>query len=260
MNNLIGKNVVINGANTGIGKVVAMKCAKEGANVILAVRNREKVEKLQKQIKNIGRKVVVIEMDVTKKETIKSLINESRKEFDQIHVFFNNAGVSTMNQVIDISEEEWDYNMNVNLKGVFLCCQQQALFLIKQGHGKIINNASMAGKRGASYLAHYAASKYGVIGFSKSLALELAPYGITVNCICPGFVKTDMQKREIEWEAKIRNISESKVKKEYIHMTPLGRLVEPKDVADTFTFLASDYSNFMTGQALNITGGIETNE
>ena len=259
MNNLIGKNVVINGANTGIGKVVAMKCAKEGANVILAVRNRKKVEILQKQIKKIGRKVVVIEMDVTKKETIKSLINESKKEFDQIHVFFNNAGVSTMNQVIDISEEEWDYNMNVNLKGVFLCCQQQALFLIKQGHGKIINNASMAGKRGASYLAHYAASKYGVIGFSKSLALELAPYGITVNCICPGFVKTDMQKREIEWEAKIRNISESKVKKEYIHMTPLGRLVEPKDVADTFTFLASDYSNFMTGQALNITGGIETN-
>ena len=259
MNNLIGKNVVINGANTGIGKVVAMKCAKEGANVILAVRNRNKAEILQKHIKKIGRKVVVIEMDVTKKETIKSLINESRKEFDQIHVFFNNAGVSTMNQVIDISEEEWDYNMNVNLKGVFLCCQQQALFLIKQGHGKIINNASMAGKRGASYLAHYAASKYGVIGFSKSLALELAPYGITVNCICPGFVKTDMQKREIEWEAKIRNISESKVKKEYIHMTPLGRLVEPKDVADTFTFLASDYSNFMTGQALNITGGIETN-
>ena len=259
MNNLIGKNVVINGANTGIGKVVAMKCAKEGANVILAVRNRKKVENLQKQIKIIGRKVVVIEMDVTKKETIKSLINESKKEFDQIHVFFNNAGVSTMNQVIDISEEEWDYNMNVNLKGVFLCCQQQALFLIKQGHGKIINNASMAGKRGASYLAHYAASKYGVIGFSKSLALELAPYGITVNCICPGFVKTDMQKREIEWEAKIRNISESKLQKEYIHMTPLGRLVEPKDVADTFTFLASDYSNFMTGQALNITGGIETN-
>ena len=259
MNNLIGKNVVINGANTGIGKAVAMKCAKEGANVILAVRNRKKVENLQKQIKIIGRKVVVIEMDVTKKETIKSLINESKKEFDQIHVFFNNAGVSTMNQVIDISEEEWDYNMNVNLKGVFLCCKQQALFLIKQGHGKIINNASMAGKRGASYLAHYAASKYGVIGFSKSLALELAPYGITVNCICPGFVKTDMQKREIEWEAKIRNISESKVKKEYIHMTPLGRLVEPKDVADTFIFLASDYSNFMTGQALNITGGIETN-
>ena len=259
MNNLIGKNVVINGANTGIGKAVAMECAKEGANVILAVRNRKKVENLQKQIKIIGRKVVVIEMDVTKKETIKSLINESRKEFDQIHVFFNNAGVSTMNPVIDISEEEWDYNMNVKLKGVFLCCQQQALFLIKQGHGKIINNASMAGKRGASYLAHYVASKYGVIGFSKSLALELAPYGITVNCICPGFVKTDMQKREIEWEAKIRNISESKVKKEYIHMTPLGRLVKPKDVADTFTFLASDYSNFMTGQALNITGGIETN-
>ncbi|MGY8783387.1 MAG: SDR family NAD(P)-dependent oxidoreductase [Fidelibacterota bacterium] len=259
MNNLNGKNIVISGANTGIGKAVAINCAKEGANIILAVRNKIKAVNLQKQIENIGRKAIVIEMDVTKKETIKLLIDESKKIFDQIHVFFNNAGVSTMNQVIDISEDEWDHNMNVNLKGVFLCCQLQALFLIKQGHGKIINNASMAGKRGASYLAHYAASKFGVIGFSKSLALELAPYGITVNCICPGFVKTDMQKREIEWEANIRNISESKVKKEYIQMTPLGRLVETKDVADTFTFLASDYSNFMTGQALNITGGIETN-
>ena len=229
MNNLTGKNIVISGANTGIGKAVALKCAKEGANIILAVRNRKNAEKLKIQIENIGSRAIIIEIDVTNKETISSLIDESKKEFDQIHVFFNNAGVSTMNQVIDLTEEEWDYNINVNLKGVFLCCQLQALFLIKQGHGKIINNASMAGKRGASYLAHYAASKFGVIGFSKSLALELAPYGITVNCICPGFVKTDMQKREIEWEANIRNISESKVKKEYIQMTPLGRLVETKD-------------------------------
>ena len=166
MNNLTGKNIVISGANTGIGKAVALKCAKEGANIILAVRNRKNAEKLKNQIENIGRKAIIIEIDVTNKETISSLIDESKKEFDQIHVFFNNAGVSTMNQVIDISEEEWDYNMNVNLKGVFLCCQLQALFLIKQGHGKIINTASMAGKRGASYLAHYAASKFGVIGFS----------------------------------------------------------------------------------------------
>ena len=119
MNNLNGKNIVISGANTGIGKAVAINCAKEGANIILAVRNKIKAVNLQKQIENIGRKAIVIEMDVTKKETIKLLIDESKKIFDQIHVFFNNAGVSTMNQVIDISEDEWDHNMNVNLKGVF---------------------------------------------------------------------------------------------------------------------------------------------
>ena len=246
MNNLIGKNVVINGANTGIGKAVAMKCAKEGANVILAVRNRKKVENLQKQIKIIGRKVVVIEMDVTKKETIKSLINESKKEFDQIHVFFNNAGVSTMNKVIDISEEEWDYNMNVNLKGVFLCCQQQALFLIKQGHGKIINNASMAGKRGASYLAHYAASKYGVIGFSKSLALELAPYGITVNCICPGYVETSMSQALYDDPETLKAL-ERKI--------PMGRIAKPEEIAKTVLFLASDDSSYVTAVSIIVDGG-----
>ena len=219
----------------------------------------KKAEYLKNKIKKIGRKVIVIEFDVTKKETIKSLVDESKKKFGNIHVFFNNAGVSTMNKVVDISEKEWDFNLNVNLKGVFLSCQYQALFLIKQGYGKIINNASMAGKRGAPFLAHYAASKYGVIGFSKSLALELAPYGITVNCICPGFVKTDMQKREIKLESVLRNMTEKEVKKEYIDMTPLGRLVETKDVANLFNFLASDYSDFMTGQALNITGGIESN-
>ena len=259
MNNLSGKNIVISGANSGIGKTVALESAKEGANVILAVRNGKKAESLKNKIKKIGRKAIVIEFDVTKKETIKSLVDESKKKFGKIHVFFNNAGVSTMNKVVNLSEAEWDFNLNVNLKGVFLSCQYQALFLIKQGYGKIINNASMAGKRGAPFLAHYAASKYGVIGFSKSLALELAPYGITVNCICPGFVKTDMQKREIKWEAVLRNMPEKEVKKEYIDMTPLGRLVETKDVANVFNFLASDYSDFMTGQALNITGGIETN-
>ena len=109
-----------------------------------------------------------------------------------------------------------------------------------------MNNVSMAGKRGAPYLAHYAASKYTVIGFSKSLALELAPFRINVNCICPGFVKTKIQKREIVWVSNIQNISKSKIKNVYINMTPIGRLVKPKDVAHIFIFIASDYSNFMT--------------
>ena len=149
--------------------------------------------------------------------------------------------------------------MDVNAKGVFFCCQEEAQLLIRQGFGKIINTSSVAGKRGAPFLAHYCASKYAVIGFSKALALELAPYGVTVNCVCPGFVRTDMQAREIGWEAKLRGITPDQVKDEYVKMTPLGRLEEPEDVAKVFVFLASPYSDFMTGQAINISGGIETN-
>jgi NAD(P)-dependent dehydrogenase (short-subunit alcohol dehydrogenase family) len=116
----------------------------------------------------------------------------------------------------------------------------------------------MAAKRGVILLSHYCASKYAVVGFSQSLALELASYGITVNCVCPGLVKTAMQAREIQWEATLRGISPEQVKEEYMKMTPLGRLEEPEDVAKVIVFLASSYSDFMTGQAINVTGGIET--
>jgi NAD(P)-dependent dehydrogenase (short-subunit alcohol dehydrogenase family) len=130
--------------------------------------------------------------------------------------------------------------------------------MIPQNHGKIINTASMAAKRGVPYLAHYTASKWAVVGFSASLALEVAKYNITVNCVCPGLVQTGMQTREIAWEAKLRGLTEEQVRQEYVAMTPLGRLEQPEDVAKLVSFLASEDSDFMTGQAINITGGIET--
>jgi NAD(P)-dependent dehydrogenase (short-subunit alcohol dehydrogenase family) len=131
--------------------------------------------------------------------------------------------------------------------------------MIPQKHGKIINTASMAAKRGVPILAHYTASKWAVVGFSRSLALEVAKYNITVNCVCPGLVDTGMQTREISWEARLRGLTEEQVRQEYIAMTPLGRLEKPEDVARLVSFLASEDSDFMTGQAINITGGIEMN-
>jgi NAD(P)-dependent dehydrogenase (short-subunit alcohol dehydrogenase family) len=161
-----------------------------------------------------------------------------------------------MNWFWELTEEEWDYNMNVNAKGVWLVSKHVAPHMIKKRKGKIVNTASMASKIGAPLLAHYSASKFAVIGFTQAISKELAPYNINVNAVCPGFVKTSMQDREIVWEAKLRGIDEpEKVREEYIKQTPLGRLCYPEDVAKVVLFLASEDADFLTGQAINVTGG-----
>ena len=162
-----------------------------------------------------------------------------------------------MNRVVDLGEAEWDHNMAVNAKGVFLTNQAAVRYwLAHRVRGVIVNTASLAGKQGVPLLAHYAASKFAVVGFTQSLAREVAEHGIRVNCVCPGFVRTGMQEREVEWEAKLRAMTPDAVRAEYIASTPLGRLEEPQDVADTVVFLASDAARFVTGEALNVTGGV----
>jgi len=256
---LKGNNILVVGAGRGIGKATALALAREGANVAAASLHGELAEKTAEEVRKLGRKSIAMQVDVAKRDSVRRMIEEAAREFATIHIFCNNAGVSTMNRVVDLSEEEWDFNMDVNAKGMFFCCQEEAKLLIRQGFGKIINTASIAGKRGAPFLAHYCASKWAVIGFSKALALELAPYGITVNCVCPGMVNTDMQAREVGWEAKLRGLTPEQVREEYVKVTPLGRLEEPEDVAKVIVFLASPYSDFMTGQAVNVCGGVETN-
>jgi NAD(P)-dependent dehydrogenase (short-subunit alcohol dehydrogenase family) len=147
--------------------------------------------------------------------------------------------------------------MAVNAKGVFLTDQAAVRHWLARGvRGVIVNTASLAGKQGVPLLAHYAASKFAVVGFTQSLAREVAEHGIRVNCVCPGFVRTAMQAREVEWEAKLRAMTPDAVRAEYIALTPLGRLEEPEDVANVVVFLASDAARFVTGEALNVTGGV----
>lgn len=251
------KNILVAGSGRGIGKAIALALAKEGANIISASLHKKLADEVAGEVMNLGRKALSIQVDVTKRESVKDMVAKAVHEFETIHVFCNNAGVSTMNWVVDLTEEEWDFNMDVNAKGVFLCCQEEARVLLKQGFGKIINTASLAALKGAILIAHYCASKFAVVGFSKALALELAPHGITVNCVCPGYVRTDMQEREVQWEAKLRELTPAQVRDEYIKTTPLGRLEEPEDVAKVFVLLASSYSDFITGQAINVAGGIE---
>jgi acetoin reductase-like protein len=256
---LKGKSVIVTGSATGIGRAIAMRLAKDGADLFLADINLDGIEKLTDEIRSGGSQCYAVKVDVINRRDVQQMVDRCLEHYDKIDVAINNAGVSSMAPVVDLTEEDWDYNMDINAKGVFLCCQAQVRTMIHQGHGKIINTASMAAKRGIPLLAHYTASKWAVVGFSKSLALEAAKYGITVNCVCPGFVETGMQAREIAWEAKLRNMTPEQVRQEYIDLTPLGRLEQPEDVANLVSFLASEDSDFMTGQAINITGGIEMN-
>lgn len=259
MKQLKGKSIIVTGSATGIGKAIARRLAEDGADLLLADINLDGIEKLADELRSRGTQCQTLKVDVTDKSNVEDMVARCLELYGKIDVAMNNAGVSTMAPVVDLTEKEWDYNMDINAKGIFLCCQAQVRAMMTQGYGKIINTASMAAKRGIPLLAHYTASKWAVVGFSKSLALEAAKHGITVNCVCPGFVKTGMQEREIAWEAELRNMTQDQVRQEYIDLTPLGRLEQPEDVANLVSFLASSDSDFMTGQAINITGGIETN-
>lgn len=195
------KVVFITGAAKGIGRAITQEFADEGAVLALADLDDKELEKVAKELENTA-KIKAYKLDVTKEAMVKEVVERVIKDFGGIDILINNAGVSTMNYFWDITEEEWDLNMDVNAKGVWLTSKCVAPHMIAKKKGKIVNTASMAGKMGAPLEAHYAASKFGVIGFSQAAAKELAPYGINVNCVCPGFVKTAMQEREIIWEAK----------------------------------------------------------
>lgn len=253
----IGKTVIVTGAGGGIGRAIAHAFYKLEATVCITDLSLKAAKETQKII-GIERSQVY-ELDVTDKKNIDSVfekILETNKSYD---VLASNAGVSTMNYVENLTEDEWDFNMNVNAKGIFLTNQAAIKYFKKsKTKGKIVNTASLAAKVGAPLLAHYSASKFAVVGFTQALAREVAKDGIRVNAVCPGLVKTSMQDREVQWEAKLRGLSPDKVIQEYIDMTPLGRLEKPEDVADVVTFLASENSRFMTGQAINVTGGIYT--
>tara|TARA_B100000029_G_scaffold334021_1_gene326171 strand:+ start:2018 stop:2785 length:768 start_codon:yes stop_codon:yes gene_type:complete len=250
------KIVIITGAGSGIGKSIAKLFSKNNAIVCVTDINIEKAEETSNECEN---KSFFYKLDVTNKENIQNIFNKINKEVGLYNILISNAGVSNMNYIEDISEEDWNFNMDVNAKGVFLCNQEAIKYFKKNKiKGRIVNTASLASKIGAPLLAHYSASKFAVVGFTQAAARETAKYGIRINAVCPGFVKTSMQEREIKWEAKLRNISEKEVIDDYVNQTPLGRLEEPEDVAKVVLFLSSEQSDFMTGQAINVTGGIYT--
>jgi len=254
---LENKTVIVTGAGRGIGRTIALSLAKEGANVVVSDINLKEARQVAKEIEGLGRMSFAVKTDVTSKNDVDDLMKITLEKFSSLDILVSNAGVSSMENVIDMPEKKWDFNMDVNLKGTFLVTQAAARHMITQQKGKIICTASMAGKGGVATQAHYNASKHGVVAYVKSLAQELAAYGITVNSICPGSIKTSMQDREVQWSADIRGAGTTpeSIREEMASFTPLGRIGLPEDVAKVVIFLASDDSTFMTGQAINVTGG-----
>lgn len=259
MGDFTNKVVLITGSGTGIGRAITLAFATAGATVVPTDLNPDAVQKIGREVVALtGSEPASYVLDVTKADQIAETVDTIIQRYGRIDVLINNAGVSSMVKVVEMTEKDWDFNMDVNAKGPFLVSRAVLPYMIAARQGKIVNTASMASKIGAPLLAHYSASKFAVLGFTQALGKEVAEYGINVNAVCPGFVATSMQDREVVWEAQLRGMTPEEVREEYIAQTPLGRLCQPEDVAKVVLFLASPAADFMTGQALNVTGGICT--
>jgi NAD(P)-dependent dehydrogenase (short-subunit alcohol dehydrogenase family) len=248
------KKAIVTGAGRGIGRGMALALAEHGADVLIADINLENAESVAGEIEGMGRKSVALKVDVTKEDDTTKMASVAVDVFGSIDIQCNNAGIVSMCPVKDLTVEEWDRMFDVNAKGVFLCTRASLPQMLKQPSAKIINTASQAGKIAWPLIGHYCASKAAVISFTKACALELAPK-ILVNAVCPGTVYTDMTKSEIVWASEIHSKDQETIRKEYLDVIPLQRFAEPEDIAKVVVFLASDYSNYMTGQAVNVSGG-----
>ena len=254
---LCGESAVVTGAASGIGREVSRQFAKSRVRLLLLDKDAQKVEQTAAELRKQGAEAIAMAVDVLSYKEICAAAGKAEEQYGKLDIWCNCAGVSTMNHVWALTEEEWDYNMDVNAKGVFLCVKAAAERMMPKGYGRIINIASVAAIQSDPLLAHYCASKWAVLGFSKTAAYELAKYGITVNCVCPGTVCTDMQAREMQWSAQLQGIEQEEVYQNWVTGTPMGRLTQATDVALAVEFLARRENHMITGIALPVTGGAE---
>ncbi|WML39676.1 3-oxoacyl-ACP reductase family protein [Neobacillus sp. OS1-2] len=243
---LRNKTAIVTGGNRGLGRSIALALAKAGAELVVVGRDQNRNEEVVQEIKNLGRNAMGFSVDLSRINSIQQFVQNVQESFGTIDILVNNAGVSATNFALDITEEEWDKVMNVNVKSLFFCSQAVAKAMKQQGGGKIINVSSVVGAVGDVGISPYTASKAAVINLTKSLALEWARFGIRVNAIGPAYIETEMNKEELRNE-KVRN--------KIISKTPMKRLGLPEEITGAILLLASDAGSFITGQTIFIDGG-----
>ena len=227
-----------------------------GADVVVAELDRAGAERTAAEVKGLGRRVGVVPADVSRRADLLAMAARTREDFGRIDILVNNAGIYRAAAPLDVTEEHWDAVMNVNARAVFFACQAVLPTMIAQKRGSIVSVASMAGKVGNRNNLPYNASKAAVISITKSLALAHARDGIRVNCVCPGFVETDMWTVVAREQGALMGLAPEEFTRQRAAQVPLGRMERPEDVATVIGFLASSKSGYMTGQALSVDGGL----
>jgi NAD(P)-dependent dehydrogenase (short-subunit alcohol dehydrogenase family) len=243
---LTDKIAIVTGGGSGIGRRVAMAFSEFGAKLIIADANQKAADLVVSEIKSKEGEAMAIRMDVTHPGEVDQMVNTAVNTFGRIDILFNNAGISIRGSAESFSLEDWNKVIAVNLTGMFICAQAVGKVMIKQGKGKIINTASVSAKLGHPGNLAYAAAKHGVVGMSRVMAVEWGKYGVNVNCIGPGVIKTPMTMKAFSDPEKYQDL---------VRRVPLGRLGEPDDLIGAVVFLASEASNYVTGQTLYIEGG-----
>jgi 3-oxoacyl-[acyl-carrier protein] reductase len=246
MISLDGKVALVTGGSRGIGRATALLLARAGADVVVSYQHQSSAaDEVARAIREQGRRAVALEADVSRDADVKWLVEETVSRLGGIDILVANAGVWKRAAVTEMSEDQWDETVDINLKGVYLTAKYAARYMTRKKSGRIIFISSTAGQRGEAFYSHYAASKGGVISFTKSLSSELAPEGILVNCVAPGWVATDMTAEALSNESR----------GDIFSVIPLGRVGTPEEIAGAVVFLASDLATFITGEILNVNGG-----
>ena len=243
---------LITGAGSGIGRGIASVLAREGATLVLTDLDEDRARAVADELG-----ATALHQDVTSWTSSQAVVDHTLKSHGQIDILVNNAGVSRSVPFHELDEAEWDRVHNVNVKGVFLTTRAVVPHMMQRRRGSIISISSMVGKEAIPLFVHYSASKFAVIGLTQGLAKELAPYGIRVNAVCPGVVRTPLWDPLLDQLSQSKGISRDEAWQEFVDAIPLGRPQEPEDIGEVVAFLASERARNMTGQGVNVTGGMQ---
>jgi NAD(P)-dependent dehydrogenase (short-subunit alcohol dehydrogenase family) len=240
------KVAIVTGGAQGIGQGICLRLAEEGARVAIFDLNLAEAKKTAKEIEKSGGTALALKVDVSKSSEVDAAVKQVISKFGKVDILVNNAGISLTSKVANMTDEIWDRTLDVNLKGVFLCCRAVVTHMKERKYGKIINIASILALRGSVYYAHYGATKAGVVAFTQGLAIELGPHNINVNAVGPGVIDTPMADHDVAPE--VRQHLQKRI--------PLRRIGVPRDIANAVVFLASDEASYITGQCLYVCGGL----